>query len=85
MMSAVADLRSGARDAPPTEILSISCSVWENMAKSPPPRGSWRPLLGEILDPLLVSEDSNLLFKHFVKICLLSHLMWIRYESELNA
>ena len=53
----VADLRGGARDArtpPGAQILSISCSFWGNMAKSyvgAPPPGSWRPLLGEILDP----------------------------------
>ena len=37
------------------QILSISCSFWENLAKSyvGAPPGSWRPLLGEILDPPL--------------------------------
>ena len=52
----VADL-GGARDThPPVQILSISCSFWENLAKSyvprPPPQG-WRHHLGEILDPPL--------------------------------
>ena len=47
--------------APPpgVQILSISCSFWENLAKSyvgAPPLGSWRPLLGEILDPPLNSQ-----------------------------
>ena len=60
----VADLHSKILDTrpPPVQILSISCSFWENLAKSyvgapppppPPPPGSWRPLLGEILDPPL--------------------------------
>ena len=56
---AVADLHSKILDARPplgAQILSISCSFWENLAKSyvgAPPLGSWRPLLGEILDPPL--------------------------------
>ena len=44
------------RPPPPgVQILSISCSFWENLAKSyvGAPPGSWRPLLGEILDPPL--------------------------------
>ena len=56
----VADLRGGVRDARPplcVQILSISCSFWENLAKlrvhAPPLEGS-RPPLGEILDPSLV-------------------------------
>ena len=55
---AVADLggAQGARAPPGTQILSISCSFQENLAKSyvgaPPPPGSWRPP-GEILDPPL--------------------------------
>ena len=56
---AVADLRGGVRDARPplcVQILSISCSFWENLAKlrvhAPPLEGS-RPPLGEILDPSL--------------------------------
>ena len=56
---AVADLHSKMLDARPplgVQILSISCSFWENLAKlyvgAPPPE-SWRPLLGEILDPPL--------------------------------
>ena len=46
--------------APPpgVQILSISCSFWENLAKSyvGAPLGSWLPLLGEIVDPPLVSN-----------------------------
>ena len=55
----VADLHSKILDARPplgVQILSISCSFWENLAKSyvgAPPLESWRPLLGEILDPPL--------------------------------
>ena len=53
----VADLREGARDVYPSgvQILSIPCSFWENLAKSyvGAPLGSWRPFLGEILDPPL--------------------------------
>ena len=53
---AVADLR-GAQGTPPpgVQILSISCGFWEILAKSyvGAPPGSWRPLLGEILDPPL--------------------------------
>ena len=52
----VADLRGRERRAPPVQILSISCSFWEILAKSyvgAPLLGSWRPLLGEILDPPL--------------------------------
>ena len=43
------------------QILSISCSFRENLAKSHvgAPRGSWRPLLGEILDPPLVCKFSQ--------------------------
>ena len=43
--SAVADLHSKILDTPPVQILSISCSFWENLAKSyvgatpPPPPG----------------------------------------------
>ena len=59
MYMSVADLRGGVRDARPplcVQILSISCSFWENLAKlrvhAPPLEGS-RPPLGEILDPSL--------------------------------
>ena len=51
--------------APPTppgvQIRSISCSFWEILAKSyvGTPPGSWRPLLGEILDPPLVRSKLN--------------------------
>ena len=53
----MADLHSKILDAPPpVQILSISCSFRENLAKSyvgVPPE-SWCPLLGEILDPPLL-------------------------------
>ena len=46
-MPSVAELRGGARDAtPPIQILSILGNF-----------GSWRPLLGEILDPPLVIDE----------------------------
>ena len=59
--------KGGAGDARPllgVQILSISCTFWEILAKSyvgAPPPGSWRPLLGEILDPPLLSERILLL------------------------
>ena len=52
----MAHLHSKILDAPPgAQILSISCSFWENLAKScvGAPLEGWRPLLGEILDPPL--------------------------------
>ena len=54
----VADLRGGYDRRAPLriQILSISCSFGENLAKSyagAPPEG-WRPHVGEILDPPLV-------------------------------
>ena len=56
-MIAVVDLRGarGMRAPLGVQILSISCSFWENLAESyvGAPLGSWRPLLGEILDPPL--------------------------------
>ena len=48
--------RGRAPRAPPViQILLILCSFGENLAKSyvGAPPGSWRPLLGEILDPPL--------------------------------
>ena len=61
----VADLR-GAQGTPPgAQILSISCSFWENLAKlyvGAPTPGSWRPLLGEILDPPLKALQLWVLF-----------------------
>ena len=56
----MADLRGGARDAPPgAQILSISCSFGENLAKSyvGAPRGVGRPLFGETLDPPLIQNE----------------------------
>ena len=54
---AVADLHSKIFDAPlpGVQILSISCSFWEILAKSyvGAPLESWHPHLGEILDPPL--------------------------------
>ena len=43
------------RAPPGVQILSILCSFWENLAKSyvGAPLESWRPLLGQILDPPL--------------------------------
>ena len=60
----VADLREarGTRAPLGAQILSISCSFWEILAKSyvGPPLGSWRPLLREILDPPLhLNQNQN--------------------------
>ena len=70
-MCTVADLR-GARGmrTPLVQILSISCSFWENLAKSyvGAPLGSWRPLLGEILDPPLVYEVQIPVTAEFLQI-----------------
>ena len=62
LTSPLADLGGGVRDARPPlciQILSISCSFWENWAKlcvhAPPLEGS-RPPLGEILDPSLLTS-----------------------------
>ena len=70
-MVALADLRRGARDAPPplplgVQILSISCRFLENLAKSyvdAPPLEGWRPHLGEILDPPLGGVGAQEIFK----------------------
>ena len=56
--SAVSDLHSKILEARPpgVQILSISCSFLENLAKSyvgAPPPEELAPLLGEILDPPL--------------------------------
>ena len=54
----VADLREGARDAPPPrgpkffEFHAVFGKIWQNRMLAPP-LGSWRPLLGEILNPPL--------------------------------
>ena len=61
-MLPVAELRGARGTRPPTrgwvQILSISCSFWEILAKSyvGTPAESWRPHLWEILDPPLVTE-----------------------------
>ena len=49
----------GTRAILGAQTLSISCGLWENLAKSyvGAPLGSWRPLLGEILDQPLVMTD----------------------------
>ena len=41
--------KGGSRNAPPGQILSISCSFWENLAKSyiGAPLESWRPTSGK--------------------------------------
>ena len=59
----MADLGGREGRMPPlgTQILSISCSFWENLAKSyvgAPP--------GEILDPPLISENSAVKFQESV-------------------
>ena len=60
---AVADLRGAQGMHAPmgAQILSISCSFWENMAKSyvGAPLWSWYPLLVEILDPPLRSTYTD--------------------------
>ena len=66
---ALADLHSKILDAVPLppprhiQILSISCSLWENLAKlcvngPPSPEGS-RSHLEEILDPPLEGTETN--------------------------
>ena len=63
--------KGGARDAPPpVQILSISCTFWEILAKSyiDTPLGSWRPLLGEILDPPLHWIQKNIHVLHLLVI-----------------
>ena len=66
---------------PGVQILSISCSFWENLAKSyvgAPPK-SWRPLLGEILDPPLHCDTT---FHRVVKFCL-SFTLYADWLAEL--
>ena len=59
----VADLHSKILDPAPIQILSISCSFWEDLAKScvapHPPEKGWCPHLREILDPPLAFFKSN--------------------------
>ena len=43
---------------PATKFFSISCGFWENLIKSYPPLGGWRPP-GKILDPPLLIEFSS--------------------------
>ena len=52
----------GREGRPPAQIPTISCSFWENMAKSyvSAPPESWRPLLWEILDPPLMIVETSL-------------------------
>ena len=50
-------LQEGARNAPPPskffQFYAVWGKFWQNRMLVPPPRGSWRPLLGEIVDPSL--------------------------------
>ena len=58
----MADLHSKILDArPQVQILLISCSFWENLAKSyvGVPLEGWRPHLREILDPPLLSVSHS--------------------------
>ena len=66
------------------QILSISCSFWENLAKSyvgAPPEG-WRPHLGEILDPplriccLFTSTYFSIYFLSTCDGCVIWYLRW---------
>ena len=53
------DLRGREGRSPTVQILSISCSFWEIFSKpyvGAPPE-SWRPHLGEMLDPPLMTTD----------------------------
>ena len=60
---AVADLkggREGRAALPPRgpkffQFHAVFGKIWQNHMLAPPPRGSWRPLLGKILDPPLKS------------------------------
>ena len=53
----VADLRGDTRDAPPGskffQFHAVFGEIWQNCMLAPLPPESWRPLLGEILDPPL--------------------------------
>ena len=66
--------KGGVRNARPpgVQILSISCSFWENLAKSyvGTPVGSWRPLLGEILDPPLKLLQSLQCLHKYSSLCM---------------
>ena len=60
-MLAVADLHSKILDAPPRskffQFHAVLGTFWQNRMLAPPlPPESWRPHLGEILDPPLVSS-----------------------------
>ena len=56
--------KGGARDIRPLwgpkffQFHAVFGKIWQNRMLAPPP-GSWRPLLGEILDPPLVCPDFN--------------------------
>ena len=49
--------KGGARDAPPGpkffQFHAVFGKIWQHCMLAPPPLGSWRPLIGEILDPPL--------------------------------
>ena len=77
----MADLHSKILDAPPpprVQILSISCSFWEILAKSyvgASPLGSWRPHLREILDPPLLKDYKKMRMQSAISpTCLLAPL-----------
>ena len=58
----MADLNSKILDTPSgVQILSISCSFWESLAKSyvGAPLEGWRPHIGEVLDPPLQNYETN--------------------------
>ena len=78
----MADLHSKILDARPplgVQILSISCSFWENLAKSyvGAPPGELAPPLGEILDPPLVSIV-------FIQVLYAKTSICIKYLDENN-
>ena len=62
------------------QILLISCSFWEILAKSyvSAPLGSWHPLLGEILDPPLKMTNR---FKNPIKLALFTNFVCFPWKS----
>ena len=72
---AVADLRGAQGTRPPVQILSISCIFLGKFGKivcwRPPPSGSWRPLLREILDQPLhrMCSQKRQYVRHFDFFC----------------
>ena len=59
----MADLHSEILDARPPrgskffQFHAVFGKIWQNRLLAPPPLGSWRSLLGEILDPPLQCID----------------------------